>query len=185
MDYNIEEIISLYESGLSQKEIADKLNVSLAVIRDILKKKGYKTEKYRHLHPLLHSVIINLIKNGYTQKYVSKVCDLSFFTIKDVVKRENLKGLSKECRRKKRNEIIVELYKRNHTKKYIKNVLHVELKTINKALAEVGLYTEKSEIENNVVKQYLNNKSINEIADNLNISNKRVKRILLKKGEMI
>lgn len=177
------DIISLYESGLSQKEIAELFDISPKVTRAILQEHGFTTHNYRHINPLLYDIIVLLIKEGYCQNQISELCDVSVFVIREIVKKEKLQGKSQLNRQKKRNKIIVKLYKSHYTKKHIQEVLHIELRTINKALEEVGLYQPKDKIENEVLELFHNGTSIKNISATLNITTKRVVRILERKGE--
>ena len=92
------ELIRLYESGMSQKDISGICDVSHSYLRDLLQNSGFETRTFRSLDPTAKRVVLTLVKRGIEYKDIERVCDISFHAVRELVIRSNLQGESKRVR---------------------------------------------------------------------------------------
>lgn len=93
-----EEIIELYSSGISQKDIA--LNYSVDVMRTqkVLREAGFSTHSYRKTNDYIKKCVIELICSGCTYYGIEERCDISFHSVREIVEKHDLKGISRKAR---------------------------------------------------------------------------------------
>lgn len=80
-----ETIVSLYESGLSQKDIVNNYQVSVQRTRAVLQEAGHNTRGYRALNDTMKKVIFCLVKEGVYYLDIERVTDISFHALRDYV----------------------------------------------------------------------------------------------------
>lgn len=81
------QIISLYQSGLSQNDIAAIYKVSLSRTRSVLKDAKFDTRGYRALNEWQKRVIVALVRSGVRYLEVERVTDISFHALRDYIGR--------------------------------------------------------------------------------------------------
>ena len=83
----VQEIIDLYRSGMSQKDISTHLSVGLKKIRAILRKEGFNTTAYLRIPPEHEEVIHTLLRSGISYRAVSELTDISFHVVRELAQR--------------------------------------------------------------------------------------------------
>lgn len=87
-----EQIIALYDFGLSQKEIVQQYPVSVSRTRAVLQAAGFDTRGYRALSGNAMRVMKVLTMASFHGHDIDAVCDLSFHALRDVLERNGLVG---------------------------------------------------------------------------------------------
>ena len=95
-----EEIIHLYENGLSQKDIFRMYGTPIEKIRSILQEAGFHTAIYRKLPLEYEQVICILLQGGFSCQRIADVTDISYHVIRSVADRHRNKTSKKTRTRK-------------------------------------------------------------------------------------
>lgn len=93
-----QEIIQLYSSGISQKDIVLNCPVDVSRTQRVLKKAGFSTHSYRATNEDIKRRVIDLLSFGCTYYGIEEKCDISFHSVREIVEKNGLKGLSRKAR---------------------------------------------------------------------------------------
>lgn len=94
-----QEIISLYQSGISQKDISNQLGIGVKKIRSVLRTVGFDTSAYLRIPPEFEEVLLILLNAGISYRAVSEVTEISFHVIRDISERHSGRPRSRAYRK--------------------------------------------------------------------------------------
>jgi len=96
-----EEIIHLYENGLSQQDIRSLYGGSIKRIRTVLQDAGYHTAIYRRVPLEYEQVICVLLHAGVSYRAIAEATDISYHVVRDIAERRPNKAVKKMQRKKR------------------------------------------------------------------------------------
>ena len=94
-----DEIVRLYQCGMSQKDISAHLGIGLKQIRALLRWAGFNTSEYRRIPHEYEDAICVLLGAGVSYRAISEATDISFHVIRDIAERRSVKHVRHSYRR--------------------------------------------------------------------------------------
>lgn len=91
-NYNIAKIISLYQEGYSQKDIASMFKIQVYDLRELLKENGFDTKTYRKVAGHKKELVAQLIQHGFSYSEIANTLDISYHLIREIAKARNVMG---------------------------------------------------------------------------------------------
>lgn len=172
------QIIELYETGYSQKEICEMLNLKFIYTSAVLKENGYDTKSYRRIPDSVRNMVCFMIKEGFQQNIVSDILDISIHMVRCICYDNNLQKVGIHKRMDNEHSKIIQLYQSGNTITEISNMLHADRNRIRNILVDSGVYISPSIKDNQILEAYQNGSNIADIIKDYNTGYRRVKRII-------
>ena len=168
-------IIELYNSGLSLREVGERVNLTKQQILNILNKNNIKTQSSKEA--ILNSKkeddqkIINLYKKGYSKTQICNKLSISYQRINSAFKRMKIKYIPPDYfvrdDEKLKKIKTYALNNPNKTQEEIAKIFNISQQTVSKILSNLPCGHNKTMIQKRI-KEY-NNESVKELANKYNI----------------
>lgn len=100
-----EDIIRLYQEGLSQNDIVRLYKASLPRTRAVLQAAGFDTKHYRQITALIKDTMQALSDSGATYYGIEEICDISFDVVREIAfdPKNKSKGKTKKTWMRRKN----------------------------------------------------------------------------------
>lgn len=131
------DVVSLYNDGLSQKEISQITGISLYRIRNELHRNNIDTKNYRNRDKLVYEIVHKMLVKGHTYEEISKFLDIPANSLSHYIHDNNLQNVGSDIRRKERYDIIIKLYKQGYSKQKIMDETAFGRKMVNNAIKQM------------------------------------------------